>query len=87
MIFNSRFILQGIHQISTVAITMYLLLSSSLLVNAQIDTTFSKATPSHTSLSMKIDRLTSTKFYQMTYVSIPAIAGGLIVKSEDDRFS
>lgn len=86
MIFNFRYILQGIPPITTVAITMYLLLLPSSIVSAQIDTAFRKPTLSNTSLSMKIDRLTSTKFYQMTYVSIPAIAGGLIVKSEDDHF-
>lgn len=58
----------------------------SIPVSAQIDTAFYKSSPSHTSLSMKIDKLTSTKFYQMTYVSFPAIIGGLIVKSEDDHF-
>jgi len=86
MIFNFRYILQGIHQITTVVITIYLLLSPSLIVNAQTDTTFRKVSPSHMSLSMKIDRLTSTKLYQMTYVSVPAIAGGLIVRSEEDHF-
>lgn len=33
-----------------------------------------------------MDRITSSPAYQMTYVGIPLIAAGLIIKSEDDHF-
>lgn len=33
-----------------------------------------------------MDRITSSRAYQMTYVGIPLIAAGLIIKSEDDHF-
>lgn len=33
-----------------------------------------------------IDKFTSEKLYQMTYIGIPLIAGGLIVKGENDHF-
>lgn len=34
----------------------------------------------------KVDKFTSSRFYQMTYVSVPLIVGGLIVKGEDTHF-
>lgn len=40
----------------------------------------------HYSILEKFDKATSTKFYRMTYIAIPLIAGGLMVKSEDDHF-
>lgn len=33
-----------------------------------------------------IDRISSTRAYQMTYIGIPLIAGGFIVKDEDEHF-
>jgi len=50
---------------------------------AQVDTlTVNKYSP----FQMKVDHLTSSKLYRMTCVSVPLIAGGLIVKSENDHF-
>lgn len=37
-------------------------------------------------LGKKLDSFTSTRLYQMTYIGVPLVAGGLIVKSEDDHF-
>lgn len=34
----------------------------------------------------KVDKFTSSRFYQMTYVGVPLIIGGLIVKGEDAHF-
>lgn len=36
--------------------------------------------------SKKIDKFSSSRLYRITYIGVPLIAGGLIVKSEDDRF-
>ncbi|WP_321519702.1 phosphatase PAP2 family protein [uncultured Bacteroides sp.] len=38
------------------------------------------------SFKMKLDKITSSRAYRMTYISIPLIAVGLIVKGEDDHF-
>ena len=34
----------------------------------------------------KLDRISSSRFYQMTYIGVPLAVGGLLVKSEDDHF-
>lgn len=34
----------------------------------------------------KIDRFTSSRLYRMTYIGVPLVVGGLIVKEEDDHF-
>ena len=36
--------------------------------------------------SRRLDKFSSSCFYQMTYIGVPLIVGGLIVKSEDDHF-
>ncbi|MBS7155034.1 MAG: phosphatase PAP2 family protein [Sanguibacteroides justesenii] len=36
--------------------------------------------------SRKIDKVSSSRFYQMTYIGVPLTVGGIIVKSEDDHF-
>lgn len=36
--------------------------------------------------SGRLDRFSSSRFYQMTYIGVPLVVGGLIVKSEDDHF-
>lgn len=36
--------------------------------------------------SHELDKITSSRFYQMTYIGVPLILGGIIVKSEDDHF-
>lgn len=32
------------------------------------------------------DRITASKVFQMTYIGVPLVAGGLIIKGEDDHF-
>ena len=39
-----------------------------------------------TNFSRRLDKFSSFRFYQMTYIGVPLIVGGLIVKSEDDHF-
>lgn len=34
----------------------------------------------------RLDRFSSSRFYRMTYIGVPLVVGGLIVKSEDDHF-
>lgn len=34
-----------------------------------------------------VDKATSSRAYQMTYIGVPFIVGGLIIKGEDDHFS
>ncbi len=34
----------------------------------------------------KLDKFSSSRLYQMTYIGVPLVAAGLIVKGEDDRF-
>ena len=36
--------------------------------------------------SGRLDRFSSSHFYQMTYIGVPLVVGGLIVRSEDDHF-
>ena len=36
--------------------------------------------------SRRLDKFSSSRFYQMTYIGVPLIVGGLIVKREDDHF-
>ena len=38
------------------------------------------------SFKMKLDRITSSPAFQMTYIGVPLIAGGLLMKSEDNKF-
>lgn len=38
------------------------------------------------SFGQTLDRLSDSRIYQMTYIGVPIIACGLIVKSEDDHF-
>lgn len=38
------------------------------------------------SFGRKIDRLSSSRLYQMTYIGVPLIASGIIVKGKDDHF-
>lgn len=37
-------------------------------------------------LGHKLDKFSSSRLYQMTYIGVPLVVGGLIVKSEDDHF-
>ena len=39
-----------------------------------------------TNFSRRLDKFSSSRFYQMTYIGVPLIVGGLIVKNEDDHF-
>ena len=39
-----------------------------------------------TNFSRRLDKFSSSRFYQMTYIGVPLIVGGLIVKREVDHF-
>lgn len=39
-----------------------------------------------TNFSRRLDKFSSSRFYQMTYIGVQLIVGGLIVKREDDHF-
>lgn len=72
-----------------VAKSLFLLVGLSLSLipsglKAQTDTLAVK--PSAVSHDAFIDRLTDSPAFRMTYVSVPLIAGGLLVKGEDDHF-
>ena len=34
----------------------------------------------------RLDKFSSSRLYQMTYIGVPLVVGGLIVKGEDDHF-
>lgn len=53
-----------------------------------LNTERSDSLPIHVtnSFSKRLDRFSSSRFYQMTYIGVPLVIGGLIVKSEDDHF-
>lgn len=38
------------------------------------------------SFSSKLDQITDSRLYRMTYLGVPLIAAGFAVKSEDDHF-
>ena len=42
--------------------------------------------PATSNFSKRLDRFSSSRLYQMTYIGVPLVVGGLIVKSEDDHF-
>jgi len=58
--------------------------SNNLLFYAQTDTV--NNLPSRDNFKMKLDRITSSRAFQMTYIGVPLIAAGLIVKGEDNHF-
>lgn len=37
-------------------------------------------------MQMKMDKIAESRAYQMTFIGVPLIAGGLIVKNENDKF-
>ena len=53
-----------------------------------LNTEMSDSLPIHVtnSFSKRLDRFSSSRFYQMTHIGVPLVVGGLIVKSEDDHF-
>jgi hypothetical protein len=57
-------------------------ISDNLLLYTRTDT----VNNSNESFKMKLDRITSSRTYRMTYIGVPLIATGLIVKFEDDHF-
>ena len=72
-----------------VAKSLFLLVGLSLSLipsglKAQTDTLAVK--PSAVFRDAFIDRLTDSPAFRMTYVGVPLIAGGLLVKGEDDHF-
>ena len=50
-----------------------------------LNTERSDSLPIHVtnSFSKRLDRFSSSRFYQMTYIGVPLVVGGLIVKSEE----
>ncbi|WP_321439208.1 phosphatase PAP2 family protein [uncultured Bacteroides sp.] len=58
--------------------------NDNLLFYAQTDTV--NNSPSRECFKMRLDRITSSRAFQMTYIGIPLIAAGLIVKGEDNNF-
>jgi len=59
-------------------------ISDNLLLYTRADTVNNPY--SNESFKMKLDRITSSRVYRMTYIGVPLIATGLIVKFEDDHF-
>lgn len=57
---------------------------NNLILNIQNDSV-NKFTPRE-SFKVKLDRITSSRAFQMVYIGAPLIAGGLIVKYGDDHF-
>ena len=53
----------------------------ALSVRAQTDTLCLRQTN-----GKFVDRVTSSQAFRMTYVGVPLVAGGLLIKSEDDHF-
>ena len=70
-----------------VGIYSFALLSAQNLTD-NLNTERSDSLPIHVinSFSKRLDRFSSSRFYQMTYIGVPLVVGGLIVKSEDDHF-
>lgn len=64
---------------------MCYLLSANITLIAQADTTWSQIS-SRGKFSQKTDKITSSRAYQMAYIAVPLIIGGLLVKDEDDHF-
>lgn len=56
--------------------------TDTLRVQADSLCNFSSPTP----FLKTLDKISASRAYQMTYVGVPLIVGGLIVKSEDDHF-
>ena len=50
------------------------------------DSTLTKESPQWMSFQDKVNKIISKRSFQMTYVGVPLIIGGLIVKEEDDHF-
>lgn len=70
---------------------LLLLLFVAINVQAQTDTLRAQAdsfyeSPPETPFLKTLDRIGASRAYQMTYVGVPLIVGGLIVKCEDDHF-
>ena len=59
------------------------LLSVSWGVQAQVDTV--KIFPRESGFQRTINKVTFSRAYQMTYIGVLLVVGGLIVKSEDDH--
>lgn len=60
------------------------MLLSVLPLHAQTDTLHSNFAP--TPFLSGLGKIGSSRAYQMTYIGVPLVVGGLIVKSEDGRF-
>lgn len=67
----------------------YIFCSLSISADEHIDTISVKNGDSicfKSNLGRKLDKFSSSRLYRMTYIGVPLIVGGLIVKSEDDHF-
>ena len=53
-------------------------------VQAQVDSLHYKQKPNK--FQTGLDKMTTSRLYQMTYAGVPLVVAGLIVKSEDDHF-
>ena len=42
--------------------------------------------PMAKNFGQRLDKFSSSRLYQMTYIGVPLVVGGLIVKGEDDHF-
>lgn len=60
---------------------MSCLLCPTLFVRAQTDTLRLQRTD-----TQFLDRVASSRAFRMTYIGVPLVAGGLLIKSEDDHF-
>lgn len=55
-------------------------------LHAQTDSTYIVSLVSQSRFSDRLDRMASSRAYRMAYIGVPLIAGGLIIKGEDDHF-
>lgn len=62
-------------------LVFFCFLCLALSVRAQTDTLCLRQTN-----GKFVDRVTSSQAFRMTYVGVPLVAGGLLIKSEDDHF-
>ena len=51
-----------------------------------VERTDSLSVRTASSFGKRLDKFSSSRFCQMTYLGVPLVVGGLVVKSEDDRF-
>ena len=52
----------------------------------KVGTEGSLPVPMAKNFGQRLDKFSSSRLYQMTYIGVPLVVGGLIVKGEDDHF-